>query len=401
MGLFLMGQFNGNKNSMRHLKWILPILVLIGAVFAFSVISKMRPHIPSAERIDRHPSVDVLIARLSSYQPSIHTQGTVRPKTSIELVPEVAGKIIWVSPSFSNGGAYKKGETLIRIDPRNYQFAIEAAQANVANAAAALAKEIAEGDIAKQDWDDISGGRVASDLALRKPQLAGMKAALASANASLNKAKLDLERTNITAPFAGRVDVKRTGLGQYVSLGKVLADLFSTDAAEIHLPLTDTQMGKIDLDPSSTDGKLHVQLFSNIGGKRQSWQGLLTRTSGSVDQASRVLNLIVEVKDPYGIKSGGPALLNGLFVEAEIPGIVLENVIEIPRKALRAGNRVVTLDGDNKIRTRGVDVVHTAQGIALIRGVPSGTPIVTSALEIVIEGAEVTINTSASNGLSQ
>jgi len=386
---------------MRHLKWILPILVLIGSIFAFSVISKMRPKVPVAERIDKHPSVDVLVAKLSSYQPSIHTQGTVRPKTSIELVPEVAGKIVWVSPSFSNGGAYKKGETLVRIDPRNYEFAIEAAQANVANADAALAKEIAEGEIAAQDWNDISGGRAASDLALRKPQLAGVKAALASANAALNKAKLDLERTNIKAPFAGRVDVKRTGLGQYVSLGKVLADMYSTDAAEVHLPLTDTQMGKIDLDPSSTDGKLQVHLFANVGGQRQSWQGLLARTSGAVDQASRVLNLIVEVKDPYGLEKGGPPLLNGLFVEAEIPGIVLENVIEIPRKALRAGGRVVTLDGDNKIRTREIDVIHTAQGIALIRGVPSGTPIVISTLEIVIEGTEVTIRTSNATGLNQ
>jgi len=388
---------------MRHLKWVLPLLVIIGSVFAFSVISKMRPDIPAAERVDKHPGVDVLVAQLSSYQPTIHTQGVVRPKTSIELVPEVAGKIVWVSPSFSNGGAFKKGETLIRIDPRNYKFEIESAQANVANAEAALAREIAEGEIAAQDWNDISEGRVATDLALRKPQLAGVKAALASANAALSKAKLDLERTNITAPFAGRVDVKRTGLGQYVSLGKVLADLYSTDAAEIHLPLTDTQMGKIDLDPSATDGELQVRLFANVGGVRRSWQGLLTRTSGAVDQASRVLNLIVEVKDPYGVQSGEPPLLNGSFVEAEIPGITLENVIEIPRKALRAGNRgagnsVVTLDSDNKIKTVDVDVVHTTKDIALIRGVQSGTPIITSALELVIEGTEVTINTSNSGG---
>ncbi|MCF6274423.1 MAG: efflux RND transporter periplasmic adaptor subunit [Robiginitomaculum sp.] len=389
---------------MRHLKWILPILVLLVAIFAFRIISKMRPEAPVAERVDKRPGVTVINARPINYQPVIHTQGTVRPKTSIELVPEVAGKIIWVSPSFSNGGAYKKGETLIRIDPRNYEFAIEAAQANVANAQAALAREIAEGEIAKQDWDDISGGRAATDLALRKPQLAGAQATLASANAALNKAKLDLQRTNITAPFAGRVDVKRSGLGQYVSLGKVLADLYSTDAAEIHLPLTDTQMGKIDLDPSSTDGKLKVRLFANVGGKRQSWQGQLARTSGAVDQASRVLNLIVEVNDPYGVKNGGPPLLNGLFVEAEIPGVALGNVIQIPRKALRAGNRVVTLDTDNKIHSRTVELVHTAPGIALIRGIEGGTPIVISALELVIEGTQVDpsrSNASNRNGAGQ
>lgn len=388
-------RFNGNRNNMRHLKWIIPIFILFGAYVVSKIVRGSRPTAPVAEKTDVRPTVKTITAHTMDYRPFIKTQGTVRPKTSIELVPEVAGKIVWVSPSFNNGGAFEKGAILVRIDPRNYQFAIEAANANVADAQAKLAKEVAEGEIAKQDWDDISGGRIATDLALRKPQLAGATAALASARASLSKAKLDLDRTNITAPFAGRVDVKRTGIGQYVSLGKVLADLYSTDMAEIHLPLTDTQMGKIDLYAKNG---IEVKLFANVGGKRQSWTGRALRTSGSVDQASRVLRLIVEVNDPYNTKDGQSALLNGLFVEAEIPGVEFSNVIEIPRRALRSGNKIVIVE-DGKIWTREVSLIHTSTKNTYIQGVPDGTPIVTSALEIMIEG--MTVNQAGVKGDGQ
>ncbi len=378
---------------MRHLKWIIPILILIMAYTVSKIVRKSRPKAPVAEKVDKRVSVKTVIAHTKSYRPFIKTQGTVRPKTAIELVPEVAGKIIWVSPAFSNGGIFKKGETLVRIDPRNYQFAIEAAHANVADAQAKLAKEVAEGEIAKQDWDDISEGRVATDLALRKPQLAGAKAKLASAQAALSKAELDLQRTNITAPFSGVVDVKRTGLGQYVTLGKVLADLYSTDAAEIHLPVTDTQMGKINLSE-----KRPVTLRASVDGKMREWTGQIVRTSGSVDQASRVLNLIVGVEDPYGLKSKHAPLRNGLFVEAEIPGAEFNNVVEIPRRALRSDNAVVTLDGETRLRTKQVEIIHTTPDIALIRGIEDGTPIVTSALEIVIEGRQVRLANDAQAG---
>jgi RND family efflux transporter MFP subunit len=382
---------------MRYLKWMLPLLVIIGAVFVSRIVKHSRPETPVVARDVKPPTVRVMTAYKKQYQPHIQTQGTVRPKRAIELVPEVAGKIIWVSPSFSNGGSFNKGDVLVRIDPSNYQFAIERAQANVADAQAKLALEAAEGEIARQDWEDISNGRQATDLALRKPQLAGAKAKLASTNADLRKAQLDLARTNIKAPFQGRVDVKRSDIGKYVSLGNNLADVYSTDVAEIYLPLTDKQIGEINLQPIYERGKseqepLLVKLTADVGGKSRTWTGHITRTAGSVDQNNRVLNVIVEVENPYDVKENGAPLLNGLFVHAEIPGAVIDDVVEIPRAAIRNQSQIVIVDQDNKLWSRAIDIVDTTRQAALVRGVNAGERIVISPLDILIEGSEVVVS---------
>ncbi len=381
---------------MRRLKWILPILVILVAVFLSKGIKHSRPETPVTASVTKLPSVRAIRPKQASYSPHIVSQGTVRPKRAIQLVPEVAGKIIWVSPNFSNGGSFNKGEVLIRIDPSNYQFAIERARANVADAEAKLALEVAEGDIARQDWDDISDGKVATDLALRKPQLAGAQAKLGSAIADLHKAELDLARTQISAPFKGRVDVKRSDIGQYVSLGTNMADLYSTETAEIFLPLTDKQLSKIDLQSTyrkqeAADNPLMVTLSANVGGKLHTWQGQIVRTAGAIDQTNRVLNVIVEVKNPYNVKQDGAPLLNGTFVKAEIPGVQINDVTSIPRSALRNQSEVVIVDDNNKMWSRPVEVMHAAGQNVLVRGIPANAQVVISPLDILIEGTEVTV----------
>ena len=387
---------------MRHLKWILPLLLIVLAVLASRMIKHSRPVAPAVASETKLASVRVVTAKSTSFEPHIFTQGTVRPKRAIELVPEVAGKIIWVSPNFTNGGSYAKGETLVRIDPSNYEFAIERAKANVADAKAKLELEIAEGNIARQDWDDISEGRVATDLALRKPQLAGAQAKLSSAMADVHKAELDLNRTNISAPFKGRVDVKRSDIGQYVSLGSNLADLYSTDIAEIHLPLTDKQLSKIDLQAlykKTPNKKMNVNLEAKIGGVTRVWQGRIMRTSGAVDQTSRVFSIIVEVKNPYDIKQGGAPLLNGLFVKANIAGIRIDDVVEVPRAAIRNQSQIVIVDDNNKMWSRPIEIVHNQAQSVLVRGISSGAKIVVSPLDVLIEGMEVTVLGQGGAGL--
>lgn len=389
----------------RILKWLLPVLVLIGAIFIANIIKHARPKIPAAERVETHPRVRVVETQLTQFQPVVRTQGTVRPKQAIELVPEVAGKIIWVSPSFTNGGQFKKGETLVRIDPSNYQFAIERARAKVADAKAKLAKEIAEGDIARQDWEDLSQGEPATDLALRKPQLEGAKAALASAKADLHKAELDLKRTNIRAPFNGRVDVKRADIGKYVNLGTNLADIYSTDVAAIYLPLTDSQLAKIDLSPtySHADGQkgLAVKLSTVVGGKKRFWDGKIVRTSGSVDQNSRVLNVIVEVKNPYSPRVDGVPLLNGMFVTADIPGVVYEDVTVLPPSAIRNQNKIVRVGTDNKMDILDIEIVDSGPDYVVVKGVPEASRVIVSPLDVVINGMVVEPDNAGPGNMSE
>ncbi len=379
---------------MRHLKWILPIVVIIGAIMLSRTIKSSRPPASVKESIEKLTIVRVIKTVPSSFQPVVNSQGTVRPKRTIQLVPEVAGKIVWVSPNFSSGGSFAKGEPLLRIDPSNYEFAIEKSRADTADAESKLQLELAEADIARRDWAEIGEGRVATDLALRKPQLAGAEAKLAAAKAELRKAQLDLKRTTITAPFKGRVDAKHVDVGQYVSLGTNLADLYSTDFSEIYLPLTDSQLAMIDLYPTyvgeTSERKLpEVHLEAIVAGKERQWEGHIVRTVGTVDQNSRVLDVIVEVENPYDVEAGGMPLMNGLFVQASIKGKEIDDVVEIPRSALRNQSQVVIVDRENKMWSQNVEVMHTLAGTVVVRGIESGARVVVSPLDVMIEGAEV------------
>jgi len=390
---------NKDKNGLfsKLLKWMLPVLVIVAGLFISSVIKNSRPEVDIITPVKKVTIIRGIVAKKTSFQPVIHAQGTVQAKRQIELVPEVAGKIIWVSSDFAQGGLFSKDDRLVLIDPRNYEFAVSRAQASVADARNKLVLEEAEAELAKTEWEDLGSGE-ASPLVLREPQMATARAKLASARADLDRALLDLERTVIKAPFDGRVEEKKVDIGQYVSLGSQLAVLYSTDVAEISLPLTDRELGKLDLqliygeqnkNKKTLEKSLAVRLYAPVGGKRRSWTGNIVRTAGTIDLNSRILSVIVEVKNPYKVHKGGAPLLNGLFVEAEIPGKEMHDVYVLPKSALYKQNRVVIVDQDDRLRSLEVEIIHSTPQHVVVRGLKEGQRVNTVPLDVLIEGTKV------------
>ncbi|NOZ65194.1 MAG: efflux RND transporter periplasmic adaptor subunit [Alphaproteobacteria bacterium] len=376
---------------------MLPVLVIVAGLFISSVIKNSRPEVDIITPVKKVTIIRGIVAKKTSFQPVIHAQGTVQAKRQIELVPEVAGKIIWVSSDFAQGGLFSKDDRLVLIDPRNYEFAVSRAQASVADARNKLVLEEAEAELAKTEWEDLGSGE-ASPLVLREPQMATARAKLASARADLDRALLDLERTVIKAPFDGRVEEKKVDIGQYVSLGSQLAVLYSTDVAEISLPLTDRELGKLDLqliygeqnkNKKTLEKSLAVRLYAPVGGKRRSWTGNIVRTAGTIDLNSRILSVIVEVKNPYKVHKGGAPLLNGLFVEAEIPGKEMHDVYVLPKSALYKQNRVVIVDQDDRLRSLEVEIIHSTPQHVVVRGLKEGQRVNTVPLDVLIEGTKV------------
>ncbi len=390
---------NIDKNGLfsKLLKWMLPVLVIVAGLFISSVIKNSRPEVDIITPVKKVTIIRGIVAKKTSFQPVIHAQGTVQAKRQIELVPEVAGKIIWVSSDFAQGGLFSKDDRLVLIDPRNYEFAVSRAQASVADARNKLVLEEAEAELAKTEWEDLGSGE-ASPLVLREPQMATARAKLASARADLDRALLDLERTVIKAPFDGRVEEKKVDIGQYVSLGSQLAVLYSTDVAEISLPLTDRELGKLDLqliygeqnkNKKTLEKSLAVRLYAPVGGKRRSWTGNIVRTAGTIDLNSRILSVIVEVKNPYKVHKGGAPLLNGLFVEAEIPGKEMYDVFILPKSALYKQNRVVIVDRDDRLRSLEVEIIHSTPQHVVVRGLKDGQRVNIVPLDVLIEGTKV------------
>ncbi|PHR92641.1 MAG: efflux transporter periplasmic adaptor subunit [Robiginitomaculum sp.] len=361
------------------------IVLFVGLSSALKVLKK-KPTIQKR----RSPVMAVMATRAVSdtIQLIVTVQGETSPRTEIDLVPEVAGKIAYVSPKFLSGGLFKKNDVLYRIDDADYQVAIVRANAGVARAQQILIREQAEGDIALQDWEDLGEGRAASDLTLRKPQLLEAQANLQSAEADLTNAQLRLARTAVRAPFDGRVREKFADLGQYVNPGARLGRIFSTDVTEVLLALNDADLSRLDLPiayvATSYDSAPDVRLSTTIGGQERVWQGKIMRTAATYDTQTRSLFAIAEVHDPYGsgAAEGGYPLAPGLFVDAEIKGKILEHVIVIPRDGLRPEAKVYVVKPDGVAESRDAIVLDAnPERAVLASGVEVGELIILSPLE--------------------
>lgn len=265
----------------------------------------------------------------------------------------------------------------------------------MSRAARALARERAEGEIALRDWEELGEGE-ASDLALRQPQLAEARASLAAAQATLEDAKLDLARTEIRAPFDGRVARKSADTGQFVNAGQALGRIFSTDVIEVRLPLSDRELAKTSLpvafQATEDDPGPDVELSAIVAGEFRVWKGRITRTDSRFDQSSRLLHAIAEVDDPYGAGAAdGTPLAPGLFVNAEIQGRLFDDAVVMPRAALRGEKEVYVVNDDDTVSIRDVRVVSSDRTqVVVIGGVAAGERVVVSPLRGAADGMAVT-----------
>ncbi|MCY3838120.1 MAG: efflux RND transporter periplasmic adaptor subunit [Gammaproteobacteria bacterium] len=389
---------------MLWLKITLPIVLI--AVAALAAVALFAARTPAVQNPAPPPTllVDVAEARREPVTFVVRSQGVVAPRTRTTIVSEVSGTVVEVSPAFVAGGFFEKGDVLVRIDPRNYSTALKRATAAVAQAETKVATENALAGYAYEDWERLrsleAADRPASDLTLRKPQLAEAVAGLESAEADLEKATEDLSRTVIRAPYDGMVREKRADVGQFVNTGTPVAETFATDYAEIRLPIPQTDLQYLELARLNADGSLQATLRADIGGVIHDWSAEIVRTEGVFDPDTRVLHLVAQVQDPYA--SGGEPLRIGTFVSAAIEGMDAGDVFVIPRHSLERGRTLWMVGSETRrlaeepiltIRPRDLEVVRTDEGFAYVAaGLRDGERYTVTPPENSLPGMRVRIN---------
>ncbi len=373
------------------------MLVFIGlGVAGFLALTASKPQLERTRPPAPMPMVRVSKITIGPQTVTVRGEGTVRPLREIQLVPQVNGKVVFASPVLVDGGEFEKDDTLLRIDPLDYQLAVTLAQARVKDSESRLRVAEEEAAAATEEWRLLYKDNGVADenppaLVAKEPQLAAAKAKLDADRADLQKARLNLERTELKAPFNGRVSEESVDIGQYVSSAKPVATLFSTEAAEIVVPLDDESLFWFDV-PGFTPGTgpgSPVRVMARIAGRELSWSGTVVRAEGKLDERTRMVNVVVRVEKPYANK---PPLVAGLFVTVEIQGRTLENAAVIPRAALRDNNTVWVVDENGQLVFRRVDLARLGTQRAILRsGVEDGEQVVTSGLKVVTEGMRVRV----------
>jgi RND family efflux transporter MFP subunit len=369
-------------------------LVLLAGFAIVQGLVAAKPEPEKKDEEQRLVSLYVDEVRSEVVMVSVKTQGEVRPKTEIDLIPQVSGRIVAMSETFNEGAEFLPGTMLLKIDDADYQVAVIRAEARVAEAQTDLERQQATAKNKQDEWRD-KNKQGATDFALNLTQVKQAEAMLRAAQADLSKARLDLERTEIVVPFHGRVRERSVGIGQYVTAGTKLGQVFSIDTVEVRLPLTDTQLVELNLPLGYMADNLieapKVSFKAAMGNRDYYWEGRILRVDAAVDEQTRLIYATAEVEDPYGLSaSNGMPMAVGMYVAAEIDGVTEQSALVMPRLALRNQDKVYVINAENRLEIRTVSVLSTSEERVLVTsGVNPGEHVVTSTLPNAVDGMEV------------
>lgn len=372
-------------------KRILPILIIGVAIAATVLLVQNRQRLQPAQPEPIPTAVRVMEVTPGPVQLRVHAQGTVSPRIETQLVPEVSGNVTWVSSNLVAGGYFEAGETLLRIDDRDYVASVRRAEAALERARADRELARFERERADELFTQSLISRANHESAVRADRVA--EASLRDAELVLQTARNDLARTVLAAPFAGLVRSEQVDVGQFINRGSAIAEVYATDALEVRLPIADQQLAYLNV-PLEQRGELHpdtaptVNLTAEFAGQKQTWTGYLARTEAQIDPGSRMVYAIARVRPQENGRLTTPPV--GLFVQAEIEGIAEDNVVVLPRSALRNGDQVLVVDSENRLYFREVDVLRVYRDDVYVRGgLATGERVNVSPLQTVVDGMRV------------
>lgn len=345
---------------------------------------------PPAEKdkVDNTPIVDVRSITVEPMTLQVDSYGVVQPKYETELVAQVSGQIVELSDTFVRGGFIKQGQLLARIDPNDYEAALIDAEATMASARASLETERAQGRVAEQEWKRITDTSP-TELSLRKPQLAQELARVKSAQASILRAKRNLERTEIRAPYDAMIESRNVGLGSFVGTGSMLGKLLGTAVAEVRLPVADNQLEFL----VNQGQNAKVNLIGTFAGKETIWTAHIARSEGVIDSKSRMSYLVAEVNDPYALMSNNSVtpVRYGSYVNAKILGLEISQATSVPRHLVDNG-KIAILDSESKLHYAEIDIVRQdGRNVIVSNGLGDGDQIIVSALDYPIDGMKLAL----------
>lgn len=370
----------------KNKKVMFPIYALIIFALAGTGLASLKKPPEKKDDDKKTPLVSVRAVDVSPLQLNVSSQGIFSPKYETRLVAQVSGEIVSLSNTFVRGGIVKKGELLAQIDPFDYEVKLEDARANLASAQAALALEKAQGKVAEAEWEKIRDTSPTA-LSLRKPQLEQAVARVSAAEAGVKQAAKDLERTRIIAPFDALVSERSISLGSFAGVGTNIGHLLDVSSGEVRLPIPSRELQYLAHGGVGAD----VDLIADIAGASHSWRATIARSEGIIDEASRMVYLVAEMADPYGVRDDSqqpadqPGLPFGAYVSAEITGIALESAAILPRHLVN--NEKVAVYEDHKLTFKSVSIARVnGANVVVTGGLTSGEQLVTSALDFPVEG---------------
>ena len=376
-------------------------IIIIGALIASALLLSR----PAPERITTPRLAPLVTARVMTPRSTplvVEGTGTVRPAAEITLSAEVGGRVVVVSPKLVRGGVFSAKDTLFKLDDQSYRNAVSVAQAEVEQRKVDVALAAQNQLIAQREYELLKqrlgsdappDTSLAAQLARQQPQYEAAEASLYRAEAQLADAELNLERTAVLAPFSGRVRSEAVDIGQFISPGQAVADIYGTEAVEVDVSLSTRQAALIDgLWTDDGAGRTPAVVRSEFGGSWHEWNGFVDRASGALDEATRTVQIVIRVPDPFDASAIRPPLLVGSYTRSRIAGRAVGAHYAIPRTALRDGSSVWTATTQGTLVSLPVEVIQEIQDtVFILADIGDTTRVIVSDLAVMTEGMKIRV----------
>lgn len=370
-------------------------MVLGGGITLATYYLKTGPEPKSRKRIPNPPLVQIEKMNFQDHQLQIEGMGTVVAAKEINLTPGVSGEIIKINPHLVAGGSISAGETLINIDPIDYQLAVLELQNEVNIVSHEIELEMGNQRVSQKEFEILGQAVSQSEksLILREPQLNIKKATLKNKQSKLAQAELNLKRTTVVAPFNATVISTSVNLGSRVSQSSPMANLVGTDEfwIKILLPVEHLQWIKLPDKDKSNGAMVRVYLDNHPDSPFR--EGQISKLAASLEEQGKLAILFAVVKDPLALLEENrdkPKLLLGAFVRAEIAGTTFRNVLAIDRNHLRENNSVWVMDDDDRLEIRPVQIsARNKTQLFVTNSLKEGERLITSSLSAPVEGTKL------------
>lgn len=356
------------------IKILLSGVIIVGSVAAYRYQMNTSPRAGRKKPPLQARLVQVLPVSVESCTTVVSADGIVMPAQEVTLRPQVTGEITEVSADLVPGGIVQAGQKLMAIDKRDYEILVRQRQYDVARAVKDFKVEQGNQEIARQEYALLGEEITEEDreLVLREPQLVSARAAQESAEAALEKARLDLVRCDIMAPFNAVIQDKYIDLGATASLSSNLATLIGTDEVWVEVKVPLDQLRWLTIPRQNGDPGSAVKVFNTLAwGVERFREGRVLCLIGELETQGRLARLLVVVNDPFCLKpenAGLPQLLMGSYVRAEIQGLTLNSVFSVKSSHLRENDTVWIIDSDDRLEIRPVNVVFRKPEYVYIDG---------------------------------
>ncbi len=391
----------------RITKVFLPLAIVAAGigVAGFLVANAPKPEPTEVETPAK--VVETLVAEPGAHRVTVPAMGIVRAEREVTLMPELAGMVVQQSENLVDGGLVRVGDPLIRLDARDLSTQLAVTKSELAQASLAVREETQQRRVAKAEWGEVPKDFSEDSLqyVMREPHLDAAQARMSSVRSRIKKAKRDLQKTILRAPFDGVVLSESVDLGQVVGPATPIARVAGIDRFWVQVSVPVSQLQFLDVPGINAIGESGSKaiLHDSAGTTDEPREGKVLRVLPAVEERGRMAQVLVAVDDPLGLElepgERPTPLLVGTYVQVELHGRVLEDVVPLPRRALRDDEKVFVVGNDGRLETRRIEIAWRERGRVLVKsGLNKGDRVVLTPMPMATDGMAVEVAEAEDDG---